>query len=146
MKTYTDQNVEAEKYMLWVSNSKGKKGGFWIDLREIPYFKQLQAKVDLMENIFNSLNLLGKEVIKSLGITPSEYISHNFSKLVKQSKLVVPGKNDIGIEMAGEYIKAAMRIKYVTDEVPDDVANGCFKFENGRSVLDQKKKEELEGM
>ena len=143
MKTYDTKIDEAQKGAPYVATSnKGKEGHFEkYNLTE--RLKILESQVTFFKGYYDSMNLIGKDMLESLGMSPKKHIKNQVYSAVKNSKILFPNEEYYGLEFIGGYISNVCKIKEIArGELPIDVLKGYTKFEDGKFVIDEDKKQE----
>ena len=142
-KTYTQKNEDAMKGAPYVA-SKGK-GGYFEDFNLKEVLMQIIAEINLMRGWWEALGLLSQEELDKLNIRNSKSALNNMWQMIDKSKLLIDGMDNHALEFVGEYVSKFMKIaqdNIYTGDIPDDALKGYTKFEDGKLIVDETKKQE----
>ena len=141
---YKKKLEEAPKYYVYASTSPvGKENADFIPVESIPVVKQLLADYKLLMGYMEALGLVSQELLDKLEIPNSKYIHGNAKRIVDSSELIMKNKQNYALEFIGGYVSKFIEINDIyRGELPKDILNGYYRFENGQLVKDKEKEAE----
>lgn len=141
--SHTRDTQKAKNGSIWIVTKDDTTDRAWIPFEEHPVIVQMKAELEMVKNILQSLNMVGTNLAQKMGITQEKYPTQQVYHLINESHVIPQSKDTYGLEIVGGYINKACKINEVVyNELPKDIGNGCYKFEDGKIELDQAKYEQ----
>ena len=143
MKTYDTKIDQAQKGAPYVATSDKGKAGHFEKYNLTKRLAIMESEIKFFRGYYESENLIGKDMMESLEMTPKKHIKNQVYAMMQNTKMLFPNEEYYGLEFIGGYISNVCKIKEIAKgELPIDVLKGYTKFEDGKFVIDEEKKQE----